>query len=196
MRIYYATTNKGKVQSLQRVLGPIGVTVEQAPLDIPEPRSSDVQEIAREKIRYAYERIGQPVAALDAGFYIHALGGFPRAYVNFALETIDLDGILKLATGTDRRCEFRDCLAYQDSTIAEPACFLSYARGTLAAEPRGDVQPHHWSRLSRIFIPDGHQKTLAEMTLAEYESWRRTAREEESSSRQFAAWLSARHGAE
>jgi inosine/xanthosine triphosphate pyrophosphatase family protein len=65
-----------------------GIKVVQVPLDIPEPRSDDVEEIAKEKVRYAFNEIGKPCVALDAGFYIGSLNGFPKAFVNFALSTM------------------------------------------------------------------------------------------------------------
>ena len=34
--------------------------------------------------------------AMDADFCIDALNGFPKAFVNFALDTIGVEGILKL----------------------------------------------------------------------------------------------------
>lgn len=47
--------------------------------------------------------------------FIHELNGFPRAYVNHALDTIGIEGILKLMKGVaNRYCEFRSCLAFYD----------------------------------------------------------------------------------
>ncbi|MDM8528319.1 non-canonical purine NTP pyrophosphatase [Anaerolineales bacterium HSG24] len=190
MTLYYATTNQGKVKTLQRELEKYHVTIEQFADEIPEPRSSDVQEIAAVKVAWAYRKLNRPVVALDAGFYIYALNGFPKAYVNFALETIGLEGILKLVAGKDRKCEFRECLAYLDNHLSEPLCFLGHVKGTLAEEPRGTVQPHHWSRLSLIFIPEngGRTKTLGETTYEEHLEWRKNLREETSSAMQFATW--------
>ena len=106
MIIYYATTNKGKVNSLQRDLESIDFTIEQVDMEIPEPRSSDVKEIAHDKVLYAFERIQKPVVALDAGFYIESLNGFPKAFVNFALETIGNEGLLKLVEEKDRNLPY------------------------------------------------------------------------------------------
>lgn len=192
MEIYYATQNSAKVHSLQRDLSRHGISVIQAPLDIPEPRSSDVQEITEQKIGFAYAQIKKPVVVLDAGFYIHALNGFPRAFVNFALETVGLEGILKLVENKSRDCEFRECLAYLDDSLTEPQYFLANIRGHLSHKPRGQMQTHLWSELGLIFIPEGTQQTLAEMTLNQYLQWRKNnAREKESSARLFSDWLVA-----
>ncbi|MCG2718141.1 MAG: hypothetical protein L6408_04820, partial [Nanoarchaeota archaeon] len=92
MKIYFATTNKGKVQSLQRDLTKYGIKIVQEPINLIEPRSSDVQEIAKYKLEQAYPLIKKPTLVIDAGFYIDELNGFPRAFVNFSLDTIGLEG--------------------------------------------------------------------------------------------------------
>ena len=189
MEIYYATTNQGKIQSLRRRFTESDVTVTQVPIDIPEPRSNDVQKIARAKVVFAYRQLRKPVVALDAGFYIPVLNGFPRAFVNFALETVGLDGILRLVEGKDRSCEFRECLAYLDDSLSEPKYFIAHIKGTLSLEQKGVMQPHHWSKLALIFIPEGKKKTLGEMNHDEYAGWSQNAKEKESSAQQFAEWL-------
>src|SRR3989338_10669833 len=107
MRINYVTTNVGKVRSLERHLNPYGIEVVHKPIDLPEPRADDVQVIAEHKARFAYEIVKEPLVVLDAGFYIDSLNGFPRAYVNSALDTIGIEGILKLVERKKRDCEFR-----------------------------------------------------------------------------------------
>lgn len=192
MEIYFATTNSGKVQSLQRDLGKYGFTIIQQPIDLVEPRSSDVQEIAQSKIQQAYLQIQKPTMVIDAGFYIDDLNGFPRAFVNFALETIGLDGILKLVEGKSKGCEFRECLAYRDKTLEEPKYFITQVRGQLAESQRGVMQKHLWSKLGLIFIPEGSNKTLAEMLPDEYSAWRKISREKNSLGQKLYDWISTR----
>jgi XTP/dITP diphosphohydrolase len=188
MELTYVTTNPGKVHSMQRHLQQYGVSVRQEPLDSPEPRSSDVQEIAEHKAKYAFSKINRPLVVLDAGFYVQSLNGFPRAFVNFALETIGLDGVLRLAEGKDRACEFRECIAYIDERTVEPLCFFASIPGTLSSEPRGELQPHHWSALSRIFVPQGYTKTLAELSKQEYDDFWKTFPPQHSCQDKFGTW--------
>lgn len=188
MEIYYATKNLGKVKSLEDALKKYKINIIQASLNLPEPRSDDVKKIAREKVLYAYKEIKKPVVALDAGFYVHSLNGFPKAFVNFALETVGLEGILKLVEGKDRSCEFRHCLAYMDKELKEPIYFQDSVKGTLTEEKRGKIQEHLWSELTLIFVPEGSKKTLAEMTYEEYLKWKEKDRKDSYSVR-FANWL-------
>lgn len=185
--LYYATTNKGKVKSLQAALQGYRIQVIQAEMDIPEPRSDDLKYISREKVLYAYERLKKPCVALDAGFYIHSLNGFPKAFVNFALQTIGIDGILDLTRDKPKECEFRNSMAYIDSNLQEPIYFESKAEGTLATEQKGTLNEYSWSKLHLIFIPKGMNKTLAELSEEEYWAWR-AKRDKESYTSKFGEW--------
>ena len=194
MKVYFATKNGGKVQTLRRDLKPFEIEVVQSDIDLIEPRSDDVGEIARSKVRQAYEQIGGPCVAVDAGFYIGSLLGFPGAFVNHALKTIKVEGILKLMDGEDRRvCVFRQCLAYMDG-LTRPRYFLESVNGALSTEGRGKKQGYHWSDLSRIFIPDGCGKTMSEMSRDEYDEWKaERVKENPSLGMQLGKWLSE-HG--
>ncbi|MFH1589944.1 MAG: non-canonical purine NTP pyrophosphatase [archaeon] len=189
MDIYFATTNEKKL-SIRKDLEKDGIKIIQEPIELTEPRSSHVRDIAEAKINEAYSIIQKPTIVIDAGFYINALNGFPRAYVNFALETIGLEGILSMMEGKrDRSCEFRECLAYMDETLKEPKYFIAHVKGRLAYMVRGKMEEHLWSELGRIFIPDNHTKTLSEMNVKEYNKWRHKEREEHSLGTQLYKWI-------
>lgn len=185
MKLFYATTNDGKVASLQKRLEDVEVV--KVPLDIPEPRASHVEEIALAKAQIAYRELQHPVVVNDSGFYIDSLKGFPRAYVNFALETIGLDGILRLVRDdASRQCKFRECMVFTDGD--EDKIFVGEVYGTVADSKRGYIKEYHWSPLSQIFIPEGYNKTMAEMNEAELGHWRLN-RASKSSSDLFAEWF-------
>lgn len=187
IRLWYATTNPGKVVSLQNRLQPHGFDVIQRPVIIPEPRLDRIEDMAMIKAMLAFGEIQQPLVANDAGFYIYGLNGFPRGFVNFALDTIKLEGLVKLVAGTERRCEFRHALAYADGESDTPKCFADCVRGTVATEPRGTVQSWHLSPLTTIFIPDGQERTLAELSHQEYTAWQ-NSRTDPSYAQQFLTW--------
>lgn len=193
-KVYFATTNLGKVKFLTDNLANYGIEV--IPVipvlaELPEPRSDDLREIAREKVLFAYQQIKKPCIAQDSGFYIQSLNGFPKAFVNFALQTIGIEGILKLVEGKQRECEFRNCLAYLDDSLSGPVYFESSVKGRLAEKPSGEMKDYAWSELFTVFIPDGYSKTLAEMCAEEYKRWREE-REKNSFATKFAKWFSKR----
>ena len=185
--IHFATTNKGKVNSLKSILNNYDIDVVQANLELPEPRTDDLQEIARQKVMFAYQQIGKPCVALDSGFYIDSLNGFPKTFVNFALETIGIEGLLKLVDGKSRGCEFRNCLAYFDGNLSEPMYFTSNVPGVLAKSHRGISRDYYWSDLFFLFIPNGRDMTLAEMSPETYQGWRQE-RYKDSFATKFAEW--------
>jgi XTP/dITP diphosphohydrolase len=192
MDIYFATTNLGKVQYLKKDLQKHSINVIQYPIDLIEPRSSDVMDIAKSKIEQAYKEIKKPTVVIDAGFYIDELNGFPGAFVNFSLQTIGTKGILKLIENKKRGCEFRECLAYMDDKLKEPKYFTIRIRGHLADNELGVMQKHLWSELGLIFIPDESTKTLAEMTYDEYLDWKNISKEKNSLGNQLCEWI-AKH---
>lgn len=181
--IIFVTSNKGKIASAQKELENIVVLPYNA--ELIEPRGDDIKEIAKEKVLQAYDLVKRPCIALDSGFFIKALNGFPRAYVNHALDTIGLKGILKLMEDQDDRyCEFRECVAYYDGTsmkFFESKCF-----GTLSHAIKGTDKINKWSILWHIYIPDGFNKTLAEFNEEDFIKYNRL--ETSSSLRSFATW--------
>lgn len=168
--IVFVTHNKGKAKSAERYFDDITFSTYEFELD--EPRSDDLKEIATAKVKQAYEVVKKPCIAMDAGFFIDELNGFPKAFVNFSLETIGIDGILKLMEGKEnRRCKFEECLAYHDGNQIH--YFYGKHPGNLSNEILGKDRDEKWSDLWYIFKPDNHEKTLAQMTSEERENRRR-----------------------
>ena len=111
--IVFVTHNTGKIKSAEKYFKNLKFTTYNYELD--EPRSDDIKYISKHKVMEAYNLVKKPCISLDCGFWIDALDGFPRAFVNFALGTIGIDGILKLMEGKQNRsCRFTECLSYYD----------------------------------------------------------------------------------
>ena len=171
-KIVFVTHNKGKIISAQRKL--TNVDLEIFEYDLEEPRSDDIVYISKYKVLEAYNLVHKPCISLDCGFWIEALNGFPRAFVNFALETIGVKGILKLLEAKENRaCKFTECLSYYDGKSLHQ--FMGYHQGFLAKEIKGEDSNKKWSDLWYIFIPKGYAKTLAEMSDIERENRQKIA---------------------
>ena len=168
--IVFVTHNKGKAKSAQRYFDNIKFITYDFELD--EPRSDDLKEIATKKVLQAYEKLKKPCIALDAGFFIDELNGFPKAFVNFALETIGIDGILKLMENKENRtCRFEECLAYHDGKQIH--YFYGRHPGNLSYDIEGKDRKEKWSDLWYIFKPKYFEKTLAQMDEKEREERRK-----------------------
>ena len=159
--IVFVTHNKGKAKSAERYFNNLKFSTYDFELD--EPRSDDIKYISKYKVMEAYKIINKPCISLDCGFWIDELNGFPKAFVNFALETIKIEGILKLMEGKEnRKCRFTECLSYYDGK--ELYQFMGKHEGTLSEEVLGNDTDKKWSDLWYIYQPFGYNKTLAQMT--------------------------------
>lgn len=165
--IVFVTHNKGKIASASRQLE--GVNFKVFEYDLEEPRSDDIKYISKYKVMEAYRLVNKPCIALDCGFWIDELNGFPRAFVNFALNTIGIDGMLKLMENKENRnCRFTECLSYYDGNNLHQ--FMGKNEGSLSKEALGNNTEKKWSDLWYIFKPFGYDKTLAQMSEEERKS--------------------------
>jgi len=178
MELLFATTNRNKVLSVARVLSRYGIRVIHEPLDIPEIQHPTAAGVAREKARYACQRLERPVMVIDSAFHIPLLNGFPGTNVKWATQQIGLEGYLRLLSPWDtpllRAGIFEDALAFAEPSADTVKAFNRRVYGHLATEARGDPDhPQAKSPLWRLFIPYRWTKTLAEMNDEELDRHRR-----------------------
>jgi len=120
MTIWFMTTNQGKVEEARAHFSDYGIVVKQFEFESIEPQADDLEVVALSKIEQAIPHLPNPNDMLlveDAGLFIEALNGFPGVYSSYALETLDVHGILKLMNhlisddiiqdGNLRKAEFR-----------------------------------------------------------------------------------------
>jgi XTP/dITP diphosphohydrolase len=151
------TSNAGKAAEIAAFFGGL-LEVDHFALEIPEPRSNDIAEVAQEKVRYAYNELNTPLIVDDTGFFIDALGGFPGPYAAYVLNSIGNAGILKLMDGISARdARFTTVIAYADERGIE--VFAGTLEGKIALCPRGN----NGFGYDSIFEID--EKTLAEYSI-------------------------------
>ena len=183
--IVFVTHNKGKVVSAQKCFD--NTKLEICDFELDEPRSDDIKEIVTAKVKQAYELVKKPCIVQDSGFFIEALNGFPKCFVNFTLETLGIEGVLKLMNGIkNRKCAFKECLAYYDGK--EIKYFDGNHDGELSEEILGVDKSEKWSDLWYIFKPYGYDQTLAEMSNEEREN-REVNEHNKSAMKCFANWF-------
>ncbi len=167
--IVFVTSSPGKVESAKKNFEDINVELEFYKYDGLEPDVNDIEFIAKTKVMWGFERLNRPCIALDAGFYInHFPGepGFPGAFPKRRMlenENMGLNGVLRaMAEVDDRSCYTKECVAYYNGNQIK--YFYGTTLGTLATSIRGIYNPKSWSDLWKIFIPQNHTHTLAEMS--------------------------------
>jgi XTP/dITP diphosphohydrolase len=153
------TSNANKAREVAAFFGG-AIDVSHVALEIPELRSDDVRAIAREKARYAYERIHRPLIVDDTAFSIKALNGFPGPYAAYVLSTIGNAGILRLMEGVqDRNARFTTAIAFADESGI--VVFSGTIEGRIIHETRGS------GGFGYDPIFEIGEKTLAEIPLEE-----------------------------
>lgn len=161
MKIAFATNNAKKAKEVQDILGfPIDILA----LELPEIQSLNVEEVAFNKAQKAYEASRVPVFVDDTGLFVDAWAGFPGPLVKHLLESVGLEGILKMLEGFEnRKASAKGVIAYCDGEGTK--VFTGVVEGSIAESPRGSK----WG-WDPIFVPLGQDKTYAEMTLEEKNS--------------------------
>ena len=181
--IVFVTHNKGKIASAKNQLEGVNFSIFE--YDLEEPRSDDIRYISKYKVMEAYKLVKKPCISLDCGFFIDSLNGFPRAFVNFSLDTLGVDGILKLMSKKkNRKCCFRECLSYFDGNNVYQ--FMGGNEGTLSKKRLGCDSVNKWSDLWYVFKPYGYDVTLAQMTDEERKN--RSNVKNVDAMREFAKW--------
>ncbi|GAB7016923.1 RdgB/HAM1 family non-canonical purine NTP pyrophosphatase [Methanogenium cariaci] len=159
MTITVVTSNENKAKEVAAFFAGVA-EVAHTFLEIPEFRDNDVGVIAEEKARYAWNVLQCPLIVDDTGFFVSALNGFPGPYAAYVLDTIGMEGILRLLEGVeDRSAYFETAIAYADRE-GVIRVFRGVVDGTIVS-PRGEAGFGY----DPIFSVDG--RTFAERTLAE-----------------------------
>ena len=171
-----ATHNAGKLEEMRALFAPLGITVTgAAEHGLPEPAETEESFVgnARIKARAAMEATGLPVLADDSGITVDGLDGAPGVHTADWAETGAGRDFMQAMRRTwealeargapePRRAQFRATLVLL-TPEGEEQVFEGVAPGRLVWPPRGALG----HRYDPMFIPDGHDRTYAEMDFAE-----------------------------
>jgi XTP/dITP diphosphohydrolase len=168
--IIFATNNEHKVSEIRAVLNGkfniIFIKETGIDIDIPEPFDT-LEENAQEKARVIHYITHKDCFAEDTGLEVESLGGKPGVKsARYAGEDRSFEkNIDKLLTNLEnkenRKAQFRTviCLLLN----GQENFFEGICKGTIIAERRG-VSGFGYDP---VFIPDGSDKTFAEMSMEE-----------------------------
>ncbi|MCE4600639.1 MAG: XTP/dITP diphosphatase [Desulfurococcales archaeon] len=159
-KLYLVTGNRHKLEEANDILKSYGVRLEQAPVrEKLEIQTNSLEEIAIYAARHAYKLMRVPLVVDDSGLFVDALNGFPGPYSSYVYKKIGYWGLLRLLEGMGNR---RACFKTVATLILPPIekIFTGEACGVITWEARGS----HGFGFDPIFIPDGYEKTYAEMS--------------------------------
>lgn len=176
-QLFIGSGNKAKIETYKRFLAdtPVKIiTLKDITVAEPEETGSSLEENAKLKANYYFEKTGIPTLADDGGFEIPALGNFPgshsRRFTGAEMSdeeiiTAILDRMKRLK-GNDRRARFRVVLA-----LKLPATQVHIASGEIAGHvPEQPLNRHipHFPYRSLLFV-DKLNKWFYDITEAEEE---------------------------
>lgn len=156
MELLFATGNEHKARELQTLLGR---PIQMVKLDLHEVQAVDVREVIEAKAREAYRLVGKPVFVEDTGLAFAAWNGLPGALIRWFLDRVGNAGICQMLQSYDQTAASAEtCIGYFDGN--ECHIFRGVVTGQIVRSPRGSGG-FGWDP---IFMPDGWEKTFAEMT--------------------------------
>jgi len=170
MQLVFATNNPNKLREINHILGDSFQLLSLRDLniedDIPENEPT-LEGNALHKARYINRLVSLDVFADDTGLEIDALNGRPGVHsARFAGEAKDsnanIDKVLALlGPETDRRARFRTVIALIIN--GEEFLFEGKVEGNILNEKRG-IEGFGYDP---VFVPEGENRTFAQMSLSE-----------------------------
>ncbi len=167
MKLVFATNNKHKLAEIQQVLGDKFEIISLKDLnfseDIPEPHDS-LEDNAREKSSFVYNRFKMNCFADDTGLEIEALNGEPGVYAaRYAGENPSYDDnmnkVLENLKGIEnRKARFRTVVSL--IIDGKEFQFEGIVEGKILKEKHGDAGFGY----DPIFMPDGYNQSFAQMS--------------------------------
>jgi non-canonical purine NTP pyrophosphatase (RdgB/HAM1 family) len=158
-RYTFVTQSEGKAAEARRILGP---TVEHRALALPEIQAVELEPVVEFKAREAYRALGgRPVLVEDTGIFVEAWNGLPGALVKWFVERVGAQGLCAMMASFPSRVAWAVTLA--GTYDGELRLFTGRVRGQIAQAPAG-ASGFGWDS---IFVPDGIDRTYAELSSAE-----------------------------
>jgi XTP/dITP diphosphohydrolase len=166
--LVFVTGNKNKLREVAEILGR---DIDSAEIDLPEIQSIAVEDVVKRKVEDAYKFTNKPVIVEDTGLYIKQItcGGpttlavpYPGALIRSYMQGLGLDTICNIHNGSP--VVAKTVVGYCDGKNTK--FFVGEINGTISDSPKGN-NGFGWDK---IFIPNGHTKTFAEMESSEKNS--------------------------
>jgi non-canonical purine NTP pyrophosphatase (RdgB/HAM1 family) len=156
MDILLATGNEHKIREFQQLLDR---PVQPIKVELAEIQAVEVKAVIEAKVREAYQLVGKPVFVEDTGLAFAAWNGLPGALIRWFLDRVGNEGLCQMLQSYEQTAATAEtCIGYFDGN--ECHIFRGVVTGQIVRTPRGSGG-FGWDP---IFVPDGWEKTFAEMT--------------------------------
>lgn len=166
-KIVFVTTNKHKFQEVKSILKDYPIELERVSLEYEENHDQGIEKIARRAAKKLANELKKPVMVEDTGLFFKAYHNFPGALPKFVINSLGFKGIFKLLEGESREAHFKIAAAFCEPG-GEPVLFEGIMKGKITKKVYNkdkDVMPY-----DKIFIPEGQNKTISDLTMKEKNS--------------------------
>lgn len=169
MKIVFATNNLNKLKEIQHSLGDSFILLSLKDIgfsgDIPETGDT-LEHNASQKAKFISERINFPVFSDDTGLEIDYLDGKPGVHTAHYSGSRDSEKNMakvldEMVEAEDRSARFRTIIAFVKGN--EELVFEGEVKGKISSTPLGEDGFGY----DPIFIPEGKDRTFAQMTMRE-----------------------------
>ncbi|GAN80984.1 RdgB/HAM1 family non-canonical purine NTP pyrophosphatase [Acidocella aminolytica] len=164
-KLVIASHNPGKLKEFLPLLTPLGYELtSSAALGLPEPSETarDFAGNARIKAVTAAKASGLPALADDSGLSVSALNGQPGVFsARYAADDYPaaFAKIIAAAKAKENWVAWFTCALCLAQPDGSTATYIGEVLGRIASEPRGEAGFGY----DPIFIPNGYDRTFAEM---------------------------------
>ncbi len=157
----FVTSNEHKFREVKDFMERAGLEIQWEKAQYVEIQGNSTAEISIDSARRLSAKIKDDFFLEDTGLYIDSLNGFPGPYSSYVASTIGNEGILNLLKGKGRNARFLTVITY----CVNERCHQF--EGTLFGTISERISGTQGFGFDPVFVPKGHDRTLAEMTLAE-----------------------------
>lgn len=167
-KLLFITGNENKLREARQILK--GFDIESRDVDVPEIQEVNEQVIVEEKVRQALKLLDCEVFVEDTSLCFDAFNGLPGPLVKWFLKTVGRRGLVDMLAAFDNKAAYAKCyVGYgrpaKDGEAEKIVVFKGSVKGRIV-EPTGESK-FGWDP---IFLPDGYEKTFAQMTEEEKNS--------------------------
>lgn len=162
MRLIFATSNLEKLKEAKLALQAYGFEVIGMDFNFIEPFEGTMEDIAKIKLSQIGNEYTEPIFVDDSGIFFKEYNNFPGVITKRIFKLIGYKGIKKLLTDANREAYFRGVVALKWK--GEIKIFSGETTGKIVEEIPTDLPTGLQFPFDPIFIPDGSEITMAEMS--------------------------------
>ncbi len=158
MKIQFTTGNVNKFKEAQKIVSDL----KQLDIDLLEIQEIDAYEVIRAKLKEAQKHHKGTFVVEDTSLYLECLNGLPGPLIKWFEKSIGNEGLYDIAHKYDNyNAQAKTVVGYSDNN-GNIEFFEGVIEGKIVS-PQGDGD-FGWGP---IFVPDGQEKTFAQMNKEE-----------------------------